>query len=223
MRPSIAAVSTACVVTIAVMASTSPAGDDAAASLGSSVERPRMQQAAPGSMLDSPPSARDIAVVRPEFRRRFREPLSHSDTAAGARTAAESLLDAAATENDRTLKWLILDEARRLGEAAGQAGLVTRAVALASAAYDFDAIDVELRSLKLIPLRGLDPRRAAAVAAAAEQIATRAEADQRLDRAVTAELLAYRGWQRAGNAEAARQAAARHTALEQARRPPAPP
>jgi hypothetical protein len=222
MRPSIAAVSTVCVLAIAALARATP-DDDGTAAVAPPIERPRMQQADPGSMLDSPPSARDIAVGRPEFRRRFREPLSHSDTAVGARIAAESLLDAAATENDRTLKWLILDEARRLGEAAGQAGLVSRAVTLASANYEFDAIDVELRSLKLIPLRGLDANRAAALAVAAEQIATRAEADRRLDKAVTAELLAYRGWQRAGNAEAARQAAVRHDALEQARRSLAPP
>jgi hypothetical protein len=54
-------------------------------------------------------------------------------------------------------------------------------------------------------------------ASAAENIATRAEADQRLDKAVSATLLAYRAWQRAGNKEAAHQAAARHDALVQAK------
>jgi hypothetical protein len=109
----------------------------------------------------------------------------------------------------------MLDEARRLGEAAGQAGLVNRAITLAAATYDFDAIDTELRCLKQIPLRGLDAQRAASLASAAENIATRAEADQRLDKAVSATLLAYRSWQRAGNKEAAHQAAARHDALVQ--------
>ena len=179
-----------------------------------SISRPTMQQAGPNNTLNGPPSARDVAESRPAFRRRFRDSLAHTDTAVGARTASETLLVAAATEDDRTLKWMMLDEARRLGEAAGQAGLVSRAIMLASAFYDFDAIDMELRSLKLIPLRGLDAKRATNLALAAEQIATRAEADQRLDKAATAELLAYRAWQRAGNTPAARQAAARHDALK---------
>ena len=186
----------------------------AAASVAGSISRPTMQQAGPNNTLNGPPSARDVAESRQAFRRRFRDSLAHTDTAVGARTASETLLAAAATEDDRTLKWMMLDEARRLGEAAGQAGLVTRAIMLASAFYDFDAIDMELRSLKLIPLRGLDAKRATNLALAAEQIATRAEADQRLDKAATAELLAYRAWQRAGNTPAARQAAARHDALE---------
>ncbi|NQW48551.1 MAG: hypothetical protein HQ464_12395 [Planctomycetes bacterium] len=186
----------------------------AASPVAGSISRPTMQQAGPNNTLNGPPSARDVAESRPAFRRRFRDSLAHTDTAVGARTASETLLAAAATEDDRTLKWMMLDEARRLGEAAGQAGLVTRAIMLASAFYDFDAIDMELRSLKLIPLRGLDAKRATNLALAAEQIATRAEADQRLDKAATAELLAYRAWQRAGNTPAARQAAARHDALE---------
>jgi enoyl-CoA hydratase/carnithine racemase len=109
----------------------------------------------------------------------------------------------------------MLDQARQLGEAAGQAGLVNRAITLASATYDFDAIDMELRCLKQIPLRGLDATRAASLASAAEAIATRAEADRRPDKAVAATLLAYRAWQRAGNKDAARQAASRHDALVQ--------
>ncbi len=177
--------------------------------------RPTMHQLGASAGLGKPPSSRDQIRARSELQRRFREPLSHTDTAAGARLAAETLLTAATTESDRSLQWLMLDEARRLGEAAGQAGLVHRAITLASAVYDFDAIDMELRCLKQIPLRGLDTQRAASLASAAENIATRAEADQRLDKAVTATLLAYRAWQRAGNKEAARQAAARHDALVQ--------
>ena len=174
--------------------------------------RPRMEQLSTTAGLDKPPSSRDLALSRAEMQRRFRESLSHANTAAGARLATETLLTAAITENDRSLKWLMLDEARRLGEASGQASLVNRAITMA-AAYDVDAIDMELRCLKQIPLRGLDAQRASSLASAAENIATRAEADQRLDKAVSATLLAYRAWQRAGNKDAARQAAARHDAL----------
>jgi hypothetical protein len=179
--------------------------------------RPSMQQLGPVGGPGKPPSSGDLVRARAELQRRFRDPLSHADTAAGARLAAETLLAAATTESDRALKWLMLDEARRLGEAAGQAGLVHQAITLASAVYDVDAIDMELRCLKQIPLRGLDSRRAATLATAAENIAIRAEADQRLDKAVSATLLAYRAWQRAGNKEAARQAAARHDSLTRAK------
>ena len=179
--------------------------------------RPRMEQLSTTAGLDKPPSSRDLALSRAEMQRRFRESLSHANTAAGARLAAETLLTAAITENDRSLKWLMLDEARRLGEASGQASLVNRAITMAAAAYDVDAIDMELRCLKQIPLRGLDAQRASSLASAAENIATRAEADQRLDKAVSATLLAYRAWQRAGNKEAAHRAAVRHDALVQAK------
>ena len=177
--------------------------------------RPTMGQLAPNNGLDKPPSSRELADSRAELRRRFREPLSHANTAAGARMAAETLLTAAAAETDRALKWLMLDEARHLGEATGQAALVNRAITLASATYDFDAIEMELRCLKQIPLRGLDAARAATLASVAEAIAVRAEADRRPDKAVAATLLAYRAWQRAGNQQAARRAAARHDALVQ--------
>jgi hypothetical protein len=175
-------------------------------------DRPTMQQLRPGSSRDKPPSSRNLIESRAELRRRFREPLSHADTAAGARLAAETLLTSAITEDNLSLKWVMLDEARRLGEAAGQAGIVSRAISLASGVFEFDAIDLELRCLKQIPLRGLDAQRAASVASAAEAVATRAEADQRLDKAADASLLAYRAWQRAGNKAAARQAAARQAA-----------
>ena len=174
-----------------------------------------MKQLGTTGGLDKLPSSSDLALSRAELQRRFREPLSHTNTAAGARLAAETLLTAAATEKDRSLKWLMLDQARRLGEAAGQASLVNRAITMAAAAYDFDAIDLELRCLKQIPLRGLDARRASSLASAAEDIATRAEAEQRLDKAMAATLLAYRAWQRAGNKEAARQASVRHDAMVQ--------
>ncbi|MFM7289857.1 MAG: hypothetical protein ACKO6B_01330, partial [Planctomycetia bacterium] len=86
-----------------------------------------------------------------------------------------------------------------------------------SAVYEFDAIDLELRSLKQIPLRGIDARRASGVASAADSIATRAEADRRPDKAAAAAALASRAWQRAGNKAAAAQSAARHDALLQGR------
>ena len=193
------------------------ADDEAAgpASVETAERRPTMQQLGPSGGLGKAPSSRDLVRARSELQRRYHEPLSHADTAAGARLAAETLLEDANTENDRALKWLMLDEARRLGEAAGQAALVTRAIMLSSTVCDVDAIELELRALKQIPLRGLDARRAASLASAAEDIATRAEADQRIDKAVAATLLAYRAWQRAGNKEAARLAAIRHDALVQ--------
>lgn len=174
--------------------------------------RPVMRQLGAAGAATALPTAQDIALARPEFRRRFREPLSHAASAAGARQAAETMLAAAGTEPDRAIRWLLLDESRRLGEASGQASLVARAIAAASAAYDFDAIDAELRSLKQIPLRGLDASRAAGVALAAERIAVRAAADERPDRTVAAEMLAYRAWQRAGDLAAAARAAVRHDA-----------
>ena len=176
------------------------------------VGRPMMRQLGPGGGASAVPTSQDIALARPELRRRFREPLSHAASSAGATQAAEVLLAAAATETDRTLRWLMIDEARRLGESAGQAGIVTRAITAASAAYDFDTTEAELRALKQIPLRGLDASRAAGVALAAERVAARAAADSRPDQSVAAEMLAYRAWQRAGNIAAARRAAERHDA-----------
>lgn len=188
-------------------------GEDPAVRAETAAARPTMEQLAPAGGRGRAPSSRDLVRARGELQRRFREPLSHADTAVGARLAAETLLEAATTEDDLPLKWLMLDEARRMGEAAGQAPLINRAITQASASFDVDAIDLELRCLKQIPLRGLDTRRAASLAAAAEDIAARAETDQRLDKAVSAMLLAYRAWQRAGNKEAARAAAVRHDTL----------
>ena len=177
------------------------------------IERPMMRQLGPNGSASAVPTSQDIALARPELSRRFREPLSHADSSAGATQAAETLLAAAGTETDRTLRWLMIDEARRLGESAGQAGIVTRAITAASAAYDFDTVEAELRALKQIPLRGLDASRAAGVAVAAERVAARAAADSRPDKSVAAEMLAYRAWQRAGDMAAARRAAARHDAV----------
>ena len=111
------------------------------------------------------------------------------------------------------MKWLILDEARRLGVAAGSAVAVTRAIRLASSEFDFDAVALEYRSLLDIPLQALDPARARDLARAAEGVATLAETDLRPDLAVLAQALAVRAWQRTGDETAALRAAERHDAL----------
>jgi hypothetical protein len=86
---------------------------------------------------------------------------------------------------------------------------VSRAITLASASYDFDALALELESLGEIPLRALDAQKTVQFAAAAEKLATRAEADGQAETAQSAWLLAFRSWQRCGNLEAARRAEAR--------------
>jgi hypothetical protein len=145
---------------------------------------------------------------------RFREPLSHTETAAGAMLAAEVLFTASVEEEDRVLKWLMLDEARQLALAAGDAEAVSRAINLASAVYEFDAIDTELRSLAEIPLRGIDAGRASRLARVAENLAIRAETDGRTALAVSAQTLAIRGWQRVGDTPNARRASVRLKELE---------
>lgn len=180
-------------------------------------ERPVMRQLPAAAAHASPPSARELVDARAELGRRFREPLSHADTAAGATQAATVMIEAAVNEQDRSLKWVLLEESRKLGVQAGDAPLISRAVALASAVFEFDAITTELRALLEIPLRGLSPARAAALAEAAEHVATRAEVDGRRDIAVDAQLLAIRGWQRAGDIAAARRAVLRHDQIERDR------
>jgi len=88
-----------------------------------------------------------------------------------------------------------------------------RAVALASATYDFDELDLEYRALAEIPLRGLSPERAAGVAEAAEGVAERAAIDGRRELALASQDLAIRGWQRAGAKEACRRAMLRHAEI----------
>lgn len=177
-------------------------------------QRPRMEQLQEGRRVEPPPSPRELVDAREVVARRFREPLASAATAAGANAATATLLDAAATEQDRAVKWLLLVEARRLAAAAGNANAVDRAVALAAAAYDFDAVAEEHRTLREIPLRALDPVRAAALAQVAEGLAARAEADARPDIAADSWSLAIRGWQRSGDVAAARRAAARLGTLE---------
>ena len=187
-----------------------------AAVAASAGERPAMREL-PATALDSPPSQRELVDARAELQRRFQGPLSRTNTAGGANQAAELLLDAAIAEPDRSLKWAMLAEARRLAVAAGNALVVDQAIVLASASYQFDEIAAELKALAEIPLRALDPPRATSLAAVAERLATRAETDRRLADAVAAQALAIRAWQRAGNKQAAQRAAARHDALEAAR------
>jgi hypothetical protein len=188
--------------------------DDAAISA-----RPRMQQLAPAAAAGEPPAPHELVDARTELRRRFRDEFATISTPAGANAAVAALLDAAATEPDRRLKWLMLDEARELAADAGNATAVSRAIQIAAASYDFDAVAEEQRTLNEIPLRLLDPARAAALADAAGRLAARAETDGRRDVATSAQLLAMRGWERAGNIAAARAAAAKVRELDPGREP----
>jgi hypothetical protein len=181
--------------------------------------RPRMRQLAPAAAAGEPPGTHELVEARAELRRRFRDEFATISTPAGANAAVASLFDAAAAEPDRRLKWLMLDEARELAADAGNATAVSRAIQLASASYDFDAVAEEHRTLNEIPLRLLDPGRAAAFADAAGRLSARAEADGRRDVATSAQLLAMRGWERAGNIAAARASAAKVRELDPGREP----
>jgi hypothetical protein len=181
--------------------------------------RPRMQQLAPAAAAGEPPGPHELVDARTELQRRFRDEFATISTPAGANAAVVALLDAAATEPDRRLTWLMLDEARELAADAGNATAVSRAIQIAAASYDFDAVAEEHRTLNEIPLRLLDPARAAALADAAGRLAARAETDGRRDMATSAQLLAMRGWERAGNIAAARAAAAKVRALDPGREP----
>jgi hypothetical protein len=183
-------------------------------------QRPVMRQLPPRAGADQPPASHDLVAARARVRRQFRAQLAQAKSSgAGATRAAEALLDAAVGETDRTLKWALLQEARRQAAAAGSAPLVDRAVTLAAALYDFDAIGETYQTLSGIPLRGIDESRAAALAAVAEQLAGRAEADGRAEMAAAAQSLALRGWQRAGDTAAARRAAARLSEIDPERVP----
>jgi len=195
----------------AVMAGVGAAGEaPPAAEESATGGRPVMTALPPAASGRQPPSPRALVDARSELQRRYRELLFRSGTSAGADRAAETFLEAAAAEPDRALKWLLLAEARRLGTATGNAAAISRAVTLASATYDFDALDLEYRALAEIPLRGVSPSRAGAVAEAAEGVATRAEIDRRRDLALAAQDLAIKAWQRAGAKEACRRAMVRH-------------
>jgi hypothetical protein len=175
--------------------------------------RPTMQQLPEVASREAPPSARMLVDAREEFERRYPGILARGRTSAGATLISEQLVDAAIAEEDRDVKWLMLFEARRMAVASGNAATLDRAIVLASATFEFDAVEEEIRSLKEIPVRILSPRRAAAFAEVAERVAARADADGRRDLAASAAMLAARGWQRAGLIEPARRAETRHLEL----------
>jgi hypothetical protein len=160
-----------------------------------------------------PPSSRELVTARAELQRRHRELLFRATTATGADRAAERFVEAGAAEPDRALQWALLAEARRLGVASGNAAVISRAITLATASFDFDALELEYRTLAEIPLRGVSPQRAVRLAEAAENVATRADADGRADLALSAQDLAIKAWQRTGSREATRRAMVRHAEL----------
>lgn len=211
---------------VAVIAGTAIASDpDGAAPDGADsvaadhkVQRPIMRQL-PTQAANQPPGSRALVDARAEVRKRFKGVLQQAKSGSGATRAAETLIDAATNEGDRRLKWAMLEEARRQAAAAGNALLVERAVGLAAAVYDFDAITAEYQALNEIPLRGIDEPRAAALAQVAEQLSGRAESDGRRELAAAAQALAIRGWQRAGDDAAARRAAARLVEIDPERIP----
>ncbi len=189
--------------------------DDGAASRP---ERPRMQSLAPSSRGGAVPSQRALVDARATFRQRYGNPASRARTSTATLLVAEALLAEATDESDPAVKWVILDESRKLAISAGSPQIIGRAVRIASSEFDFDALNVEYRSLLEIPLRALDPGRASELAMAAEGIATRAEIDRSFDQALLAQGLSIRAWQRAGNIDGARTATKRLEALERTAR-----
>ena len=208
-------------VAIAIMGVMILAGDVSAedSAAAAPAERPRMRQLAPTAAAGRPPDTHELVAARAELQRRFRDELSSLSTPAKANAAVASLLHAAATEPDRRLKWLMLDEARELAADAGNAAAVSRTIMLAAADYDFDAVAEEYRTLDEIPLRLLDPARAASLATVCERLAVRAESDGRRELATSAQLLAMRGWEQSGDIAQARAAAAKVRQLDPGREP----
>lgn len=200
-----------CLFLVAVVWAPFAAADDAPPA------RPVMTSLPPG-VGRLPPTGRQLVDARAEFKRRYREVLFRAKTSTGADFAAEFFIEEASRETDRSLKWLLLDEARRLGVASGNAAVISRSITLATASFDFDAIAVEHRSLDEIPLRGISPQRAAGVADAAEAIATIAELEGRFELALESQDLAIKAWQRAGATEPCRQAMQRYAEIAAAAR-----
>ena len=197
----------------AVLATPPSSEDDEGAT--SRPERPRMQSLAPSSRGGTVPSQRALVDARAMFRQRYGNPASRARTSTATLLVAEALLAEATDESDPAVKWVILDEARKLAISAGSPLIIGRAVRIASSEFDFDALNVEYRSLLEIPLRALDAGRASELAMAAEEIATRAEIDRSFDQALLAQGLSIRAWQRAGNIDGARTATKRLETLEQ--------
>ena len=176
--------------------------------------RPQMQTLAPSQRSGALPSQRALVDARSEFRQRYGNPAARVRTSSATLLLAEALMAEAAGETDPAVKWVILEEARKLAISAGSPLVVGRSVRVASAEFDFDALAVEYRSLLEIPLRAIDPGRASDLANAAAGVATRAEVDQRYDVAILAQGLTIRAWQRAGNIHAARAASLRLESLQ---------
>jgi len=158
------------------------------------------------------PAGDDLDAARRVFRVQCRDLMRVSRTHAGARMAAALLEEAAVTEKDPCLKWVLLEESIRLGSASGEPQRIESAVELAAEYFRIDAVRTELDALDDIPLRALDPVRASAVAEAAERIATSPAAEGRPRDRSAEWVLAADAWKRAGNtprATAARAAARR--------------
>ena len=126
-----------------------------------------MQQLPAEASLEAPPTARDLIDARAEFERRYPGILARGRTTAGAAMLPDVLIDAAVSEDNRDVKWFMLSEARRMAVASGNAAALDRAVVLASATFEFDALAEEYRLLREIPIRMLAPPRAAAMVEAA--------------------------------------------------------
>ena len=178
--------------------------------------RPSMLLIDPPPGLRAPPDEETLEPVRRAFRAQCRDLLRVARSYSGARLAANVLEQAAAEEDDPTLKWVFLEESIRLGAASGDPTRIESAVALAAEHFRFDAIGMELEALGDIPLRVLRPDRAAEVAKSAERLATSLAADERPRERVIALGLAADAWKLAGDsrrAAAAKAAARDHVGL----------
>lgn len=163
--------------------------------------------------LDAIPSTAALSRARVEYRRRHGGAGDRAGSSAAASRKAEELMNEAAAERSRAMRWVLLDEARKTGIASGRAVIVSRAVRLLAAEFDVDGPGLEYRSLREMPLLPLRGQRAAEVARSAEALATRADLDGRPNLAIDSLALAVRAWQAAGADAAARSAAERHDRL----------
>ena len=163
--------------------------------------------------LDAPPSAMALSKARVEYRRRHGDPRPGAGSLATVMTEADDLMAEAMAERSTAMRWVLLDEARKRGVAAGSAVVIGRAVRLLGAEFEIDELSLEYRSLREIPLRGVRGHRAAEIARSADALATTAEIDGRIGVAVDSLALSVRAWQAAGSPGDARSAAERHDSL----------
>ena len=189
-----------------------PAPPDVAEGIGGQ-GRPAMRDMAPAPGGGSVPSGSALSAARARFRRRYGSMATAARSRATAIRSAEALLGDAAGEPSAASRWVMLDEARKLAVAAGDADAVSRAVRVAAADFGIDGLRLEYRSLREIPLRALGPGDAGELARQAEALATSAETDGRTTAALDALALAMRAWQAAGLPDQARAAAVRHDAI----------